>query len=230
LSNETNTLVNPFASYGIQFVNPSSDSRNNLFAESRAGLNPPSEPEGFVNDQASTLAGQGVWDTENSGSLGNFFLRGPGVTEPYLQGGNPSMDGDPIFSILYLTAPTGKISGEIWDIDGVTVNGTPTSEKWVVTAWDSASGGTLIETQTSLEYFVNDSTSLDGAAWLFSFAANPAIKRLDFAFDGNKTQGVGVAFDNFETGIAPVPLPAAAWLLLSGLGGLGLFGRRRNAA
>jgi len=40
--------------------------------------------------------------------------------------------------------------------------------------------------------------------------------------------GMGIAEVMQET--TPVPLPAAAWLLLSGLGGLGFVGRRRKAA
>lgn len=46
----------------------------------------------------------------------------------------------------------------------------------------------------------------------------------------NSAPSVRDGFVGIITSIAPVPLPAAAWLLLSGLGGLGLLGRRRRSA
>jgi hypothetical protein len=213
---------NPFAAYGIQFTG-----NNALFAEDAGGANltADGDPEGFVTDRLSS-PGNGVWDTKVAGEtsdLGGFFLRGPGITEIYQAPGNPSwpVTTQPLFEIKYLASPTGQISGEIWDIDGVN----NTSEQWIVRAYDA--NDVLLATQTSPEYSTNGAGTLDGAAWLFTFAANPNIDRLAFFFDGTKTAGIGVAFDNFETGV--VPLPAAAWLLLSGLGALGVVGRRRPA-
>lgn len=49
---------------------------------------------------------------------------------------------------------------------------------------------------------------------------------LDVTKGGNAANRIGIEAGN----VAPIPLPAAAWLLLSGLAGIGLLGRRRRAA
>ena len=58
----------------------------------------------------------------------------------------------------------------------------------------------------------------------FRFSAADIYTRLD------GSASVRDGFVGTITSIAPVPLPAAVWLLLSGLGGLGLLGRRRRSA
>jgi hypothetical protein len=76
--------------------------------------------------------------------------------------------------------------------------------------------------------------------WQFDFAVDPTM-----ALGAVTLFAEGVSADNdfneilystsvdlqvVEGNVAPVPLPAAAWLLLSGLAGLGFVGRRRMAA
>jgi hypothetical protein len=50
------------------------------------------------------------------------------------------------------------------------------------------------------------------------------------SFLDNSSDNVGAILDNVKVFSGVVPLPAAAWLLLSGLAGMGLMARRRSAA
>ena len=184
-----------------------------------AGSGLPNGSEGFVSGDPAVTDPR-PYDTERAGaasSLGGFFLR-----QTMAFSGPMS---DPFFTISYLATPTGVISGEIWDID----SGDPSaSEQWRV---DLFGANSVLASETSPAGTTQDANSLDGDFWRFEFDPadfNEPIRGLDVVFIGGKTQNIGVAFDNFQTGTTVVPLPAALPMLVGALSALGYVSRRRR--
>ena len=89
-------------------------------------------------------------------------------------------------------------------------------------------------------FAANPSLTHGPAYMVVKAATNWALYALDGALSGDwSTAGLmtpngknqaGVSHISFYNSAAPVPLPAAGWLLIAGLGGLGALARRRKAA
>ena len=140
--------------------------------------------DGFAN--ATTLMN----DTANgglAGQLGSFFLR-------QFQPGTPP----PPFIVDYNTVLTiTALQGEIWDIDGAPTN----TEQWRVEVLDGANS--ILTSQISP---LGNSLAMDGLPWVFSFTGLPAgVDKLRITFIGSKTNGLGLAFNNFDPTSVPEP-------------------------
>jgi hypothetical protein len=73
---------------------------------------------------------------------------------------------------------------------------------------------------------VGGGTNPAGHSGSFTFTASGTTQAIGF---GQMTSGVtSPIIDNVT--VSPVPLPAAAWLMVSGLGGLGVFARKKRVA
>jgi hypothetical protein len=196
---------NEFAALGVIF-SPGTASSNGkslgLHYEAVGGIRG-SDTFGFVSD----VLGQNVLDVgrtpADNAQLGSHFLRM----------GSAFFDGDfdrnlPFLTMDFIIAPTSPVTVEVWDLDGTQ---SANSEGVRIDAVDTQ--GKVLASLDSGVLTQNNTQSLDGQALTYTFFGwngldLAAIDRLEFYFSGSKARGLGIGFDNIETGVDPVALAA----------------------
>ena len=148
----------------------------------------------------SDVGGTGSFENEPSPNTIMYFTTGSNVTIDYVAGFTNALS----FSYTAIGSP-GSVS--IYDGAGGTGN-LLSSQNFLAQDQTGCTQGNTV----CVWSFVNV---------LFSGTARSIVL--------GGTPGT-IGFDNITLDPAPVPLPAAAWLLLSGLAGLGFVGRRRTAS
>jgi hypothetical protein len=146
--------------------------------------------------------------------LGNWFLRTPN--------GISGLPPGPFIAAYSTSIPIRELSGEIWDIDGGPDNGG--SEQWRVDVLNGS--GAVLRTLLSPNGNIGGGLdSLDSLPWVFQFKGLPdGVTDLRLTYIGSKTDGIGLAFNNFSPTEA-VPEPSGSIILVATLG---LLSRRRG--
>lgn len=149
-----------------------------------------------------------------------------GAHADYVAGETPSWQGAPLTSFVQ-GSPSSSLNQSIVVRGG----------SLIVNQFSLPSSGTLTirlsdikwpDALSSLSFLVTDLDNmwqkLDGAGNLLVNVSGPT--QLFAAVYAQSANGDAYGLYNLRADFSPVPLPAAVWLLLSGLGGLGLMRRK----
>jgi len=156
-----------------------------------------------------TNAGVFTLSAEQSGLLGEPTADRIGLLRITEGSTGDTFDSDSIFASV--TSNSGAIIGLL--------NGSAVGLSYTGNTFDSLGETTLLQDFTITDRFDFD----PGIYMLFNSDSGNIVFAGSSTFNGGQTRG------DFE-GLAPIPLPAAGWLLLTAFGGLGLAARRRRKA